>query len=209
MLLHTRISSLKPVQQQSGFTLIELLIAMLVFAIMATLAYGGLRAVIRTSSGVEAQVEQLESLQRCVLFLERDFRQLVGRQINTEVNTHLSAVLMQQGSDVLIEFTRSGNPNPAGLIRSSLQRVRYVLEDGTLIRLSWDQVDHLQGTEPVSLPLLDNLENVTFKLLDKNNQPQSHWGDSDATGALPVAVEVELEHKKWGKIRRLIPVSGF
>ena len=197
------------VNRKTGFTLIELLIAMVIFAIMATLAYGGLRSVIRTSSGVEAHIKRLEGLQRCVMFLEKDLRQVVARAVNTEVASSQNAVLMGQDSAVLIEFTKTGNPNPAGLTRSSLQRVRYVLEDGVLSRLSWDHVDHLQTTEPVKLQLLDQLIDVKFRLLDNHGRWQSRWGSGRSSGQLPIAVEVVLVHKQWGKIRRLIPVLGY
>ncbi len=192
----------------AGFTLIELLIAMVIFAILATLAYGGLSSLIRTSSGVEAHIERLEKLQRCVMFLERDLRQLVARPINTDVAARQAAVVMEPNSVRLIDFTRAGNPNPAGLYRSSLQRIRYTLEEGVLTRLSWDYVDHLQSDVPVKLPLLDQLNGVEFRLLDDRNKWQTRWNNKNLT-QLPLAVEVVLEHKQWGKIRRLIPVTGL
>jgi len=192
-----------------GFTLIELLIAMAIFAVMAALAFGGLRSVINTSSSVQQQIERLESLQRTVMFLERDIRQLSARPINTESAKRRAAVELDQSGTRLIEFTRAGNPNPGGLTRSSLQRVSYILEEGVLIRQTWDQVDHLQQDEPVKMKLLDKLESVTFKLLDTNNKWQTSWGGNGAVDQLPLAVEITLKHKRWGVIRRLIPVYGF
>ncbi len=196
-------------KKQLAFTLIELLIAMAIFAVMAALAFGGLRSVIATSSGVEQQIERLESLQRTVMFLERDVRQLAARPVNTEVAKRRYALQAGPNGDILLEFTRAGNPNPGGLTRSSLQRVRYVLEEGVLIRQTWDQVDSLLSDEPVKLKLLDKLKGVKFKFLDINNKWQTNWGIRGPLDQLPLAVEIVLEHEQWGEVRRLIPVFGF
>ena len=196
-------------KKTSGFTLLELLIAMAIFAVMAALAYGGLRSVISTSSGVQRQIERLEHLQRTIMFLERDMRQLIARPVNTDVAKKRRAVELDQNEGVLIEFTRSGNPNPGGVVRSSLQRVNYRLEDDVLIRQSWDQVDHLQVDEPVIIELLDNVEEVEFKLLNSQNQWLTRWDLGGNLDQLPLAVEITIKHKQWGVIRRLIPVYGF
>ena len=196
--------------KRAGFTLIELLIAMVIFAIMATLAYGGLRTVINTSSGVQRQMKRLESLQRSMLFLERDIRQLVARPMNTDSAKKRSAVELTSSGNVLIEFTRGGNPNPAGLVRSGLQRVRYVLDEGKLTRQAWGHVDHLQDAKPIEMKLIENLNKVEFRLLDINNKWHTSWGkDKKQFEQIPIAVELTLDHKKWGIIRRLIPVYGF
>ena len=115
-----------------------MIIAMVIFSIMATLAYRGLRTVISTSSGIQRQIKQMESLQRSMMFIERDIRQLVARPINTDVDKKRSAVELSAGGQTLIEFSRAGQPNPAGLTQSSLQRVGYLFEeDGLLIRQTW------------------------------------------------------------------------
>ncbi len=193
--------------------MIELLIAMAIFAVMAALAYGGLSSVINTSSSVQKQIKRLESLQRTVMFLERDIRQLAARPVNTESAKRRSAVELDLNGAALIEFTRAGNPNPGGLTRSSLQRVAYTLEEGVLFRQTWDQVDHLQTEEPIKMQLLEKLDEVEFRLLDANNKWQTRWGQNTTSGGvleqLPLAIEITLDHQKWGKIRRLIPVYGF
>lgn len=197
--------------KHSGFTLIELLIAMVIFSIMATLAYSGLRTVISTSSGIQRQIKQMESLQRSMMFIERDIRQLVARPINTDVDKKRSAVELSAGGQTLIEFSRAGQPNPAGLTQSSLQRVGYLFEeDGLLIRQTWSLIDHLQDEEPIKMKLMSRLNKVEFRLLDENFKWQTNWGeDKKQFEALPIAVEVTLDHKQWGIIRRLIPVYGF
>ena len=69
-------------------------------------------------------------------------------------------------SDGLMEFTRAGNPNPIAIARSSLQRVRYDLEEKVLTRNSWALVDHID-LEPTSMKLLKDVESIELRLLDK------------------------------------------
>lgn len=199
----------RPQQKSFGFTLIELLIAMVIFAILATMAYGGLSSIIRSSERVQGQIVRLESLQRTIMFLERDIRQLAARPMNTDVAVIKGAVEMLSSGSVLIEFSRGGNPNPAGLLRSSLQRVAYVLEESTLYRLAWDSVDHLETEEPIRLKLLDQVDSVEFKLLDPGGRWQTKWEPEDELSQLPLAVDFTIDHKYWGEIRRLLPIYGF
>ena len=60
------------------------------------------------------------------------------------------------------------------------------------------------------MKLMSRLNKVEFRLLDENFKWQTNWGeDKKQFEALPIAVEVTLDHKQWGIIRRLIPVYGF
>jgi len=98
---------------------------------------------------------------------------------------------------------RAGNPNPIGMKRSSLQRVRYDIEDKTLIRKTWAIIDHID-LEPSSMKLLNDIETFELRLLDTNNQWQENWKE---LREIPKAVEINIDHKQWGKITRLIPVQ--
>jgi len=186
----------------TGFTLLELLVAMVIFSLMSVMAYGGLSNVITGNEVIAKQEKQLKELQRTMMFLERDMRQLVPRPRSIGFNEFAKAFEYGLDSDGLLEFTRAGNPNPIGLKRSSLQRVRYDLEEKTLIRKTWALVDHI-NLEPTSMKLLNDVESFELRLLDKNNEWQENWKELKDT---PRAVEINIEHKHWGKIQRLIPV---
>ena len=56
-----------------GFTLLELLIAVAVFAIMSVMAYGGLSSVILNSTATELELKKIQSVQRAMLTMTRDF----------------------------------------------------------------------------------------------------------------------------------------
>ena len=191
-----------------GFTLIELLISMVIFAVLAVMAYGGLASVIKASTGVQERIEKLESLQRTFMLFERDIRQLVQRPIITDTGDVKSALEGGLGRDALLEFTRGGNPNPVDENRSSLFRVIYKLEDGLLVRYKRSKLDLLFGAKSVYSNLLDNVEGIAIRFLDSTGKWQNEWGGGKAN-VLPTAVEITLKHQEWGEIRRLIPVYGY
>lgn len=190
-------------KKQKGFTLLELLVAMVVFSLMSVMAYGGLFNVLTGNEVITSQEERLKELQRSMMFLERDMRQVVSRPRNTgSGNTLEKAFDYGLDSDGLIEFTRAGNSNPVGVIRSSLQRIRYDLEEKVLIRKSWALVDHID-LEPSSMSLLKDVDSLELRLLDDNNEWQTNW---TKIKEIPKAIEITINHENWGEIKRLIPI---
>lgn len=190
-------------KKQSGFTLLELLVAMVIFSLMSIMAYGGLANVITGNEIIAEQEQRLKELQRTMMFLERDLRQIVPRPRSTGYNQFAKAFDYGLDSDGLLEFTRAGNPNPIAQARSSLQRVRYDLEDKVLIRKSWALVDHID-LEPTSMKLLKDVVSLELRLLDKNKEWQDNW---KLPKEVPEAIEITIDHTHWGKIKRLIPVK--
>ena len=194
---------LKSSRSSTGFTLLELLIAMVIFSIMSLMAYGGLNSVLTSNRVTQEYEEELKSLQRTMMFLEKDIRQIVARPRHAGYNDILPALSTDLGLDGVIEFTRSGNPNPAGKLRSSLQRVRYVLDKEELQRWSWPLVDHLDGV-PIKMALMGSVEQISFRFMAANTQWQDEWLASGDKSILPKAIEINMTHKRWGKVQRLI-----
>lgn len=192
-----------PKDKNLGFTLLELLVAIVIFSLMSVMAYGGLFNVLTGNEVITQQEKNLKELQRTMMFFERDIRQLVPRPRSSGFDQLAKSFEYGLDSDGLIEFTRSGNPNPVALARSSLQRVRYDLEEKTLIRKTWALVDYID-LEPNSMELLKDVESFELRLLDKNNEWQDNWKEEKD---IPHAVEINFEHKQWGKVTRLIPIQ--
>lgn len=207
---------------QGGFTLLELLIASIVFAIMAMMAYGGLDNVIEISQSSKQSLERLRQVQQGVTIMSRDFSQLVQRPIRDEYGTVKPALIAGADVDRLVELTRGGRLNPAGLLRSSLQRVAYRLEDETLIRMHWSNLDRAQAEEPRETGLLDEVDEFRIRFLDENAEWQEQWPPLNASSSTsnnatpgtttgggqnilppPLAIEIVLTLKDWGEIRRL------
>ena len=186
-----------------GFTLLELLVAISIFSFMSIMAYGTLTNVLKGNEVIAEQEQRLKILQRTMMFLERDIRQVVARPRASGFNQRSPAFVYGLDADGLLEFTRAGNDNPLGLKRSSLQRIRYDLEDKKLTRNSWSIVDHIDA-EPVSMSLIEDVESLELRLLDSNNEWQENWNQNTV---VPKAVEITMKHKHWGEIIRIIPIQ--
>jgi general secretion pathway protein J len=118
----------------------------------------------------------------------------------------------------MVDLTRAGWSNTAGQQRSTLQRVSYALVGDVLKRSYQTNLDTVQGNKPVVQDLLSGVKGVQLRYLDSNQAWQNQWpenstlqGGSNATTDIqsrPVAVEIIVQFKDWGPIRRVIEVSG-
>jgi len=112
----------------------------------------------------------------------------------------------------IIEVTRAGWSNTAGQQRSTLQRVSYALVGDVLKRSYQTNLDTVQANKPVVQDLLTGVKGVQLHYLDSNQTWQNQWpGPTSAPDPLqsrPVAVELIIQFKDWGAVRRLIEVAG-
>ncbi len=196
-----------------GFTLLELLIAITIFAIIATFVYAGLNVVLETKHQTEQHLERLSKLQLGLHLLQRDIEQAVNRPIRDEYGDSQSAFKSGGLSELLLEMTRGGYANPLKQSRSTLQRVAYQLEDNSLYRIIWPTLDRASESEPRRQRLFDEVEGVEIVFYDQEMKKHSEWPDPQSGAntkpapVLPKAVEVVIEHEKWGNIRRLFRVA--
>ena len=129
------------------------------------------------------------------------------------VNTPTLGSISGSSLTSIADLTRMGWSNTAGQQRSSLQRVSYALVDDVLKRSYTTNLDTVQGTTPVVQDLFTGVKGIQFRYLDGNQTWQNLWPPPgmqlpDSTFTRPVAVEIVIEFKDWGRIRRLIEVPG-
>jgi hypothetical protein len=113
----------------------------------------------------------------------------------------------------ILDLTRIGWSNTAGQQRGTLQRVSYGLVDDVLKRSYQVNLDTVQGNKPVVQDLFTGVKAIQLRYLDSNQAWQTQWppptmGLPDKLWNRPVAVELIIEFKDWGRIRRLIEVAG-
>ncbi len=113
----------------------------------------------------------------------------------------------------LIDLTRGGWSNTAGQQRSTLQRVSYGMVGDVIKRSYQMNLDTVQGNKPVVQDLLTGVKAVQLRYLDGNQAWQPQWpppslAPADAASSRPLAVELIIEFKDWGRIRRLVEVAG-
>ena len=195
-----------------GFTLLELLISLAIFALIAAMAYGGLNQVLKTRDVADRQAGQLADVQRAFNFLERDIEQTVGREIRDAYGDSQPALVGNITGDYLLELTHAGWRNPANNPRSNLQRVAYTVRDEKLIRAVWYMLDRAQDSKPFESELMSGVKSFEMRYMNKGHEWVGSWPDAligtKPDRSPPLAVEVNIDTKAFGKITRLFRVPG-
>jgi general secretion pathway protein J len=206
-----------------GFTLIELMVALFIAAIMFAMGYGAIRQAITSHDSLKTQQAHLLELQTAVRVLEQDFVQIAPRPVRQAVGDEPAQPALQGSppgtTQPIVQFTRDGWANPAGLQRPGLQRVAYLLEDGTLKREYWNVLDPTLASTTTKRDLLTHVKSVSFRYMDVNHVWQEQWPPVTSTTLVgtmleltlrerPIAVEITLDTEDWGKIVRIVEVAG-
>ncbi len=197
-----------------GFTLIELLVALAIVAVIGVMALTGLTAVIKQQTAARERAQRWQQVQLAVRLVVQDLAQLNPRSTRDETGeAYEPSLLASPTAEFPLEFSRGGWANPGGFARGTVLRVAYEWQDDKLYRLHWPVMDRTLSTPPVRAEMLDGVENVEFRFLDAAGQWQTDWPPLQSNGpqALvlrPRAVEVAIELKDFGRITRLVEVSG-
>ncbi len=190
----------------TGFTLVELLVAIIIFAIMALIAYSGLNQLVVAHAQIEDSSERLEILQKTISLLENDLRQTSNRAIRDPYGDSLEAFI---GGRQSFELSRLGNANPLQLKRSNLKRVSWQLVDGKLSRLQWQVLDRAQDAKSEISMQLEGVDSLTIKYFDRvANKWFSEWpplfSQNTLLADMPSALDVRFDVEGLGQIRRIL-----
>jgi general secretion pathway protein J len=197
-----------------GFTLIEVLVAIAVFTVVGIMAMVGYNELVQQTEAARAGMQRVRAVQMTMLRMAQDFEQLEPRPVQPPLGTELQPCLLATRSgDVLAEFTRAGWSNPAGIQRSTLQRAAYRFADGKLIRSHWQVLDRTLSNEPIEIELLDKVKDIQLRFMTRDRSWLEQWPAPGAqnVGSVderPIAIEIALELEDWGRIVRIVEVSG-
>ncbi len=199
----------RAIRGERGFTLLELLIAVAIFALLALATYRMLSSVMQADTATREHEQQLRELVRAMAAFERDVLQATPRPVRDPFGEKRPALLGADGDATALEFTRTGWRNPMGAPRSRLQRVRWELSGELLQRRYWNVLDQAQDSQPQVQAVLDGVTRLTLRYMDRQGQWQPSWPPTDGNESeryeqLPKAVELELEHRRYGKLRRVL-----
>ena len=203
--------------KQRGFTLVEIMIAVLISAILSVMAFEAMQQAMNNRERVRAASQRVRDVQNTMRSFVQDFSQLAPRPVREPLGGEFQpAVLARTTGSTEVTFTRGGWMNPAGLSRSTQQRVRYVLRDGKLYREYWMVLDATLEPQPLSKELLAGVKSFRLRFMNDARNWQEDWPPPSPSNPpdemwkrwRPIAVEVTLELEDWGKLTRLVEVPG-
>ena len=199
-----------------GLTLIELLVAVFVFSVMAALAYTAIARLLDNTAFLEDRMARMRAIQVTMRFLESDLLQAAPRPVRDELGEVLvGAIRSAATSPFALELTRGGWTNPAGLPRSTQQRLAYQLLDGELSRYHWTVLDRTFSNQPVRTVLLDEVDTIGFRYLLADGDWADQWPPSGNLGTAsatdprhrPRAVEIVLVLADEGELTRIVELA--
>lgn len=200
-----------------GFTLIEVLVSVFLMAVLSGLSYEALNYVRRSREISREAYTRLSDIELTVHLLTSDFAQIAPRPVRDVIGTsYVPALLADSRTTNLATLTRGGWMNTAGSPRSTLQRVTWRLDNGTLIREHTTVLDATLSSTPVRREMLHDVLNIRVRYMDAGHNWQESWPAAQAVpvasttqlGLRPKAVEITLELKDLGVITRLVEVPG-
>jgi general secretion pathway protein J len=192
-----------------GFTLIEILVATAILALLAIMAYGSLDTIIRERAITRHRGHELQELQMTMLLMSQDLAQASPRPIRAASGILKPALHGGRGEPgPLLVLTRDGDANPAGFHRSNLERVGYGQVGHRLVRFTWPVLDRAMPTRPRQDTLLHGVRSFRVRFLGPAGHWHHHWPPLDLPAATelnhrPLAVEIRLRTRAWGRIQRI------
>jgi len=177
-----------------------MLLAVLVFGLMASAAYGVLNSMTAAAAAQESSAQRLSEAQLAVLRLERELRQTLSAGMFTtgEASPGL------QGGPELLEFSFLSPQVPGA--GPAVRHMHYRFEGRTLYRVP-DATGSVQSLMTDSSVLLRDVSQLRFSYLDANGNWLSRWGPG-SPGDLPAAVRLNMELDRFGIVERLFELPG-
>jgi general secretion pathway protein J len=164
---------------QRGFTLVEVLVSLFIFSIISIGATTALTQSLKTKEQLASVMDKLSEINIARTIIKNDISAITLRASRDELGDKRPYSLFSD-STVLLSFTRRGLENPGGLEkRGDLERVNYVFEEGSLIRISYEHENPGQMPNTYRLVLLKNIEDIKIKGIKYENNSMIKVNNSD------------------------------
>lgn len=185
-----------------GFSLLELLVAVAIFAVIATLAWGGLDTIVRARRSIDEASLHLVTLQRTVNRFDRDMSSILPIPVQNERQQVEPALV---GEVSRIEATSAMQSLTALGEALTPRRVSWRCDRNQLIRSTWIAPDFgytADGNEHIQL---DGVTGCRFRYAAVNGALVDHWPPEDSVpDTLPLGIEITFAVNGHGEFRRFI-----
>jgi general secretion pathway protein J len=156
--------------KQAGFTLIEVMVAIMLMAIVSIIAWRGLDSVNRSANYLESSAQQQQALLQALYQLQRDLALRASSELSESQYTEDTQAALRHTQIALSVAATASNPLRLELVRSApdrstLQRIRWWINDGTLYRAAAQPRNRYPLPAPEKgVALLDKLQNVQVQV---------------------------------------------
>lgn len=153
----------KPSEQ--GFTLVEMLISLFIFAIISVGTFSAMNGSLQGKAQMDEKITQMQNIEAMRALIKSDMDNLILRP-SRDILGNDDTYVLSGGLGSLIDFTRAGRVNPGGLeARGDMQRVKYVFEQGELIRRYLGHVNPAPNTPEFDRVVLSGLNDVRMQFV--------------------------------------------
>jgi general secretion pathway protein J len=189
-----------------GFTLLETLIALAILAMISTLGYRAVSALVDSEAQLTSESLRWRTLDALFARLEADLRQALPREARVGAARAPAWLAdVEASGNTALEISRAGpeftaDPGAAG------QRIGYRLDGDVVNVLYWPRLDRPAGAVPVAHALAGGVATFSLQFLDTGGAWRARW---PALGepALPRAVRVELDLADGSRVERLLALN--
>ncbi len=163
--------------KQQGFTLVELLIAIAILSVISVISYSALSNTLKHQSSQKEHSQNLDQLQKTLLYLARDFSQTFHQEITLE------------GNNIQLKSVQN----------DTLLTLNYQFNGGTIIRQ-----DATNPDQKAQLILLTSATQIKVRLLDNTNKWHTEWQYKNGSKEYLIAIEIKFTHPYWGEIKKVV-----
>ena len=184
-----------------GFTLLELLVAVAIFAVVASLAWGGLDAIVRSRRVLDDEALQLANLQRAFGRFDRDLTAALPRPIRNERGQVEPALAGDAQRLAVSTWSSAGG----GVAEPLLQRVSWHCSDDQLRRTHWAAPDRTFATAKQEQVLLDKVTDCRLRSRAQDGPTSKRWPQPEMpANVLPRGIEFGFRLDGHGEFLRVI-----
>jgi general secretion pathway protein J len=159
-------------RRDDGFTLVEVLVALLIMAVLSTMAWQGIDGIVRARDASQAQMERTSRLNTVMAQWDQDL-------MSVHDTTAVPALAFDGATLRLVREAQGG----VQLVAWSLQGTQWRRWAGPVVtrvselQESWMRSQQLLGNEPGQLLLLDNVTEIQVYFFRGNG-----WSNAQSSG---------------------------